>query len=123
MIDIAGTGFTAMDRVYANSKKAFEALGGTCGNVLLSLAMLNRSVVPLLSLGQDSIGDSLIDEFDRAGADTRYILRRQNVASPILAQQLDTESGQHSFSFICPETNDHLPKYRPIDDAQVENAK
>jgi fructokinase len=122
-VDIAGTGFTALDRVYANDEKAFESLGGSCGNVLVSLAMLERSVVPLLSLGHDAVGSSLVDEFFQAGADTRYITRRQGVSSPVLAQRLDTESGQHSFSFVCPETNEALPRYRAIDDADVDNAK
>jgi fructokinase len=122
-VDIAGTGFTAMDRVYTNNEKVLEALGGSCGNVLLSLAMLERSVVPLLSLGHDAVGNSLIHEFMEAGADTSYITRRQDVASPVLAQRLDLGSRQHSFSFVCPETNEALPRYRPIDEADVDCAK
>jgi fructokinase len=123
MIDVAGTGFTTLDRVYTNNVKTSEALGGSCGNVLISLAMLDRSVVPLLSLGDDQVGSSLIDEFTQAGVDTRYITRRLNFASPILAQELDLESGQHSFSFVCPETNQALPRYQPVLDEDVEVAK
>jgi fructokinase len=122
-VDIAGTGFTALDRVYAKKTKVFEALGGSCGNVLVSLAMLDRTVFPLLLLGHDLVGKSLIDEFVSAGADTRYITRRDDIASPILAQWLDEDSGQHSFSFICPETNKALPRYRPIEEADVDGAK
>src|SRR5260370_29273212 len=85
--------------------------------------MLERSVVPLVSLGHDSVGCSLVDEFEKAGADTRYITRRQGIASPILAQRLDMNSGQHSFSFVCPETNELLPGYRAIDDADVDHAQ
>lgn len=123
MVDVAGTGFTTLDRVYTNNVKTSEALGGSCGNVLISLAMLDRSVVPLLSLGDDLVGSYLIDELIQAGADTRYITRRMNFASPILAQQLDLESGQHSFSFVCPETNEALPRYQPVLDEDVEVAK
>ncbi len=122
-VDIAGTGFTTLDRVYTNNKKAFEALGGSCGNVLVSLAMLDRSVVPLLSLGHDAVGSSLIHEFLSAGANTRYITQRQDVASPVLAQRLDVDSSQHSFSFVCPETNEVLPRYHAIDEADVDDAK
>lgn len=123
MIDIAGTGYTTLDRVYANNVKAFESLGGSCGNVLVSLAMLERSVVPLLSLGDDPVGSSLIEEFTQAGADTRFITRRSTSSSPILAQKLDLDSGQHSFSFVCPETNEVLPRYSPIRDEDIELAK
>ncbi len=116
-VDVAGTGFAVLDRVYADDYMSFEALGGSCGNVLVSLAMLDRSVVPLLTLGHDEVGDSLVDEFVRAGAETGYIFRRHDIASPVLAQRLDTMSGQHWFSFICPETEEELPRYRPIEKA------
>jgi fructokinase len=122
-VDIAGTGLAVLDRVYPKHQKSFEALGGSCGNVLVSLAMLERSVFPLLALGDDEVGNSLVDEFVRAGADTRYISRRYGMSSPILAQRLDTDSGQHSFSFICPETKKNLPQYFSVDEAEVEGAR
>jgi fructokinase len=122
-VDVAGTGFAVLDRVYAKREKAFEALGGSCGNVLVSLAMLQRSVFPLLAFGDDAIGNSLVDEFVRAGADTRYISRRYGMSSPVLAQWLDPDAGQHSFSFICPETEKDLPRYCSVDEFEVEGAK
>jgi fructokinase len=122
-VDVAGTGFAALDRVYAKREKAFEALGGSCGNVLVSLAMLQRSVLPLLALGDDAVGNSLVDEFVRAGADTRYISRRYGMSSPVVAQWLDPDVGQHSFSFICPETEKDLPRYCAVDELEVEGAK
>src|ERR1700732_4917235 len=88
-VDVAGTGFAVLDRVYAKREKAFESLGGSCGNVLVSLAMLERTVFPLLALGDDAVGNSMVDEFVRAGADTRYISRRYGMLSPVLAQWLD----------------------------------
>lgn len=121
-IDVAGTGFAVLDRIYADDRDPIEALGGSCGNVLISLAMLKRAVAPLLVLGKDRVGRSLIDEFAEAGADTRYIYCRDDVESPILAQHLDTTSGQHSFSFICPETARPLPQYKPIESSEVRLA-
>ncbi len=122
-VDVAGTGFAVLDRVYAKREKAFEALGGSCGNVLVSLAMLQRSVFPLLALGDDAVGNSLVDEFVRAGADTRYISRRYGMSSPVVAQWLDPDVGQHSFSFICPDTEKDLPRYCAVDELEVEGAK
>ena len=90
---MAGTGFTVMDRIYADGDLTDEALGGSCGNVLVSLAMLHRHVAPVLALGDDDTGGRLVDEFTRAGAMVRYIARRKDVRSPILAQELDTRSG------------------------------
>jgi len=122
-IDVAGTGFTVLDRVYENDRQPFESLGGSCGNVLVSLAMLDRKVAPVLALGRDSVGDQIVNEFEAAGADTRFISRRHDRLSPILAQSLNTEIGQHSFSFTCPETNEEYPRYAPIEDYEVSRAE
>src|SRR6202165_1965811 len=115
-VAVTGTGFAVLYRVYSNREKAFEALGGSCGNVLVSLAMLQRSVFPLLALGDDAVGSSLIDELVRAGAESRYISVRFVILSPVLAQFLDTDAGQHSFSFICPETEKEFPRYCSVDE-------
>jgi len=82
----------------------------------------SRSVTPVLTLGRDWAGDYLVREFADAGADTRYISRRADVASPILAQRLNLESGHHWFSFICPETKAELPRYTSIEAADVSHA-
>jgi fructokinase len=121
-VDVAGTGFTVLDRVYADGDLADEALGGSCGNVLVSLAMLHRHVAPVLALGDDDAGGRLIDEFLQAGATIQYITRRADVRSPVLAQELNTASGQHEFSFICPETREELPRYQPIGEPELASA-
>ncbi len=120
--DVAGTGFTVLDRVYSDGSLTDETLGGSCGNVLISLAMLRRNVAPVLALGDDEAGGRLIKEFYHAGATTRFISRRRGVRSPILAQQLDTISAQHEFSFVCPETHNKLPRYRSIDESELRSA-
>jgi len=122
-IDVVGTGFTVLDRIYADDHNvAAEELGGSCGNVLLSLAMLSRQVAPVLSLGMDDVGGRLVGEFSVAGAETRFISRRDDRTSPILTQYLDTTSGRHWFSFTCPETDEELPRFEPIDSEEVERA-
>lgn len=118
-VDVAGTGFTVLDRVYADGDLADEALGGSCGNVLVSLAMLSRHVAPVLVLGDDATGERLVDEFMQAGATIRYITRRTDLRSPVLAQELDTTSGLHDFSFVCPETREDLPRYQPISETEL----
>lgn len=118
-VDVAGTGFTVLDRIYANGDLADEALGGSCGNVLVSLAMLHRHVAPVLALGDDDTGNRLIGEFTQAGATIRYITRRADLRSPVLAQELDTTSGRHDFSFVCPETLEDLPRYQPISEVEL----
>lgn len=124
MIDVAGTGFTVLDRIYVGIENVVsEELGGSCGNVLLSLAMLNRHVAPVLNLGDDEVGERLTGEFRGAGAITRYIRRHGHTRSPVLAQHLDTESGTHFFAFTCPTTHEALPRYEPIGQVDVEDAR
>ncbi|RYG89164.1 MAG: hypothetical protein EON59_01910 [Alphaproteobacteria bacterium] len=122
-VDVAGTGFTVLDRVYSDSEPRFQALGGSCGNVLISLAMLDRRVAPVLSLGEDSVGDDLVSEFAEAGALTTWIFQHAGRQSPVLAQLLDSQSGQHSFSFVCPETDAQYPPYSPIERDEAQRAE
>lgn len=118
-VDVAGTGFAVLDRVYADGGLTDEALGGSCGNVLVSLAMLHRHVAPVLALGDDDTGNRLIGEFMQAGATIRYITLRADLRSPVLAQELDTASGRHDFSFVCPETLEDLPRYQSISETEL----
>lgn len=121
-IDVAGTGFTVLDRIFENGSLGDQALGGSCGNVLISLAMLHRSVAPVLALGDDPVGARLVYEFAKAGAITDYINRRSDMRSPMLNQLLDTLLGRHEFSSICHETNTELPSYQTIDQLELELA-
>lgn len=121
-IDVAGTGFTVLDRIFENGVLENEALGGSCGNVLVSLAMLQRCVAPVLALGDDQIGERLVSEFAQAGAITDYISRRSDMRSPMLNQLLDTLLGEHKFSSICHETNSQHPGYEAIDQLELQSA-
>jgi fructokinase len=122
-LDVAGTGFTVLDRVYSPDIPTFQTLGGSCGNVLVSLALLERSVAPVLSIGDDPVGHELVSEFEEAGALTDFIFQRRDRASPILAQQMDPASGQHTFSFVCPETDEAYPRYQPIEREEARRAE
>lgn len=120
---IAGTGLTVVDRIYASDlDRPFEALGGSCGNVLLSLAMLGHSVAPMVALGDDEQGRFLFEEFQRAGCETRYVFRRRNVGSPVIVEFVDTATATHTFAWTCPETERSFPRWNSIDDRQVRKA-
>jgi fructokinase len=121
-VDVVGTGFTVLDRIYADGALADEALGGSCGNVLVSLAMLHRHVAPVIALGDDDTGESLVKEFAEAGALIDYITRYNGLRSPIVSQQLDTGKGTHRFSFVCPETHQQLPRYKAISVEDLNSA-
>lgn len=120
--DVAGTGLTVLDRIYSDGDLADEALGGSCGNVLVSLAMLHRNVVPLLMLGDDDEGGRLVAEFVQAGAVVDHIHLKSGTRSPVITQELDTASGHHEFTFVCHETSEELPRYVSIGESEVASA-
>lgn len=121
---VVGTGLVALDRIHVGTTQPlFEELGGSCGNVLISLAMLGRSVAPLLRLGADSIGTRLERELRLAGADTRLIARRREVRSPIIVELIDPASRDHSFSFTCPLSFEAFGTFEPITPSELEPAK
>jgi fructokinase len=117
---VAGTGLTAVDRIYSDDYAApTEALGGSCGNVLLSLAMLGHPVFPVVNLGDDDYGRFLFDEFERAGCETRYVSRAHTGSSPVIVEIVDTVNASHRFTSTCPQTLVRFPKWRSIDHHHV----
>lgn len=120
---VAGTGLAAVDRIYADDYAApTEALGGSCGNVLLSLAMLGHTVFPVVNLGDDDHGRFLFDEFERAGCETRYVWRAETGSSPVIVEIVDTVTATHRFTSTCPQTSVRFPKWRSIDHHHVHRA-
>lgn len=113
-IDVAGSGFTVLDRIYEGTRKTREEMGGSCANVLWSLATLQHHVVPVLRLGEDWAGHCLRQSFMDVGADTTFIKMRDDVQTPLLAQLLDRALGEHHFSSTCPETHNRFPRYSAI---------
>lgn len=120
---VAGTGLAVVDRIYADGAPVpTEALGGSCGNVLLSLAMLGHSVFPVVNLGDDDHGRFMFDEFTRAGCETRYVSCADSGSSPVIVEIVDTLTATHHFTSTCPETFVRFPKWRSIDDEHVRSA-
>jgi len=120
---VAGTGLTAVDRIYSTDLAApVQALGGSCGNILVSLAMLGHPVSPMVTLGDDDHGRYLFDEFAKAGCETRYVSRSGSCGSPVIVEIVDPKNATHRFTSTCPETAHSFPKWQSIDDQQVRRA-
>lgn len=121
---VVGTGFVALDRIHVGTTRPlFEELGGSCGNVLISLAMLGRPVVPLLLLGMDPVGARLEHDLRLAGADTRHVARLPEVCSPVVVELLDPASGDHQFSFASPASTDRFGAFEPITRRELDPAR
>lgn len=121
---VVGTGLVVLDRIHVDANAPlFEELGGSCGNVLISLAMLGRSVIPILRLGADSVGIRLERDLRLAGANTSMVSRRRDVTSPVIVEQLNLDSSDHSFSFVCPSSYERFGSYQPITFDELEPAR
>jgi fructokinase len=121
---VAGTGLTVLDVIYPDDlDQPLKALGGSCGNVLISLAMLGHSVAPVISIGADSHGDFLVEAFRRAGCETRFVFRASIEGSPVIIEHIDVGRAQHSFSSNSPHTDQSFPRWRSIDENQVRTAR
>lgn len=120
---VAGTGFATLDRIYAPPLiRPVEALGGSCANVLVSLAMLGHRATPILRLGADANGTFLVDEMRRAGCVTSFVFQAVGEESPVTIEYVDVRHAQHSFSSTCPETFRHLPTYTPLAESNADHA-
>ncbi len=121
---VTGTGLTTVDRIYSDdSPLPVQALGGSCGNVLLSLAMLGHPVFPMLKLGDDDHGRFLFEEFAKAGCETQHIWRAETGRSPVIVEIVDTSTATHRFTSTCPETSTRFPKWQSIDYCHVYQAE
>jgi fructokinase len=120
---VAGTGMTAVDRIYSTDRAVpLQALGGSCGNVLLSLAMLGHPVSPMVTLGDDEHGRFLFQEFAKAGCETSHVSRGGSGGSPVIVEIVDSKNATHRFTSTCPETARSFPRWQSIDDGQVRRA-
>ena len=121
---VVGTGLVALDRIHVGTADPlFEELGGSCGNVLISLAMLGRSVAPLLRLGCDPVGRRLERDLKAAGADTSLVSHHRAVRSPVIVELLDPATNDHSFSFTCQRSSVEFAGYQPITRLELEPAR
>lgn len=121
---VVGTGLVALDRIHVDEQEPlFEELGGSCGNVLISLAMLGRSVTPLLRLGTDPVGERLERDLRLAGADTKLVWLDEEIRTPVIVEMLDLASSDHSFSFVCPHSLERFSSFEPITLRELEPAR
>lgn len=124
---VSGTGFAALDLIFPWSNRQdesgaehFSAAGGTCANVLLTLAQLGLHVSFLSRLGRDPAGMNISDSFRQAGVDVNAIFHDDTISSPIILQYLgspEREGDDHWFSRHYQGR--HLPGYTGITRDQV----
>lgn len=111
-----GTGFIALD-IIEGKTHTFNAVGGSCGNVMKILAWLGWSSLPSGRIGKDAAGDYIVEEYKQLGLNTDNLIRDERVFTPIVIQRYrETANGDrtHRFSLSCPDCGGWLPRFRPM---------
>ena len=114
---IVGTGLVALDVVFGGDCASAEtALGGSAGNVLAILGHLGWHAVPVAQLGKDAAAVRIASEFSKLGADTRFLMQSQKLATPVVYQLPGGTGHSHEFSFRCPICGRKRGFVSPTDD-------
>lgn len=117
---IVGTGLVALDVVFGGDCASAEmALGGSAGNVLAILGHLGWHAVPVAQLGKDAAATRIANEFSKLGADTRFLLQSQKLATPVVYQFPGGSGHSHEFSFRCPICGRKRGFVSPSDDVEA----
>ncbi len=113
---VMGSGFIALDIVHGRDGM-FPATGGSCGNVLMTLAWLGWTSTPVARLGMDTAGDFVVGDMKATGVNLQFVQQAQSVPTPIVIQRFVEDangSRRHRFSLVCPECGAWLPRYRSV---------
>lgn len=116
---VVGTGLIALDVVLDERTETPPRLwtGGTCGNVLSTLAFLGWRSVPVSRLARDAASRLIIRDLKRWGAELDFVSLAPTTPGPIVVHRIRQNSAGepfHSFSLNCPDCGRRLPSYRPV---------
>lgn len=99
---VVGCGLVALDVVLDGALAVHHTgVGGTVGNVMSILASLGWRSIPVVNVGNDQAGISVIEELTALGVDVSRIGVERHLETPVVYQR-PAGSGHHSFSFTCP---------------------
>lgn len=86
----------------SGAQLAYTGIGGSTGNVLSILAFLGWESLPLVNLGRDHVGVTILREFTRLGANMSHVRLDRGLTSPLLYQFAGEPSEAPRYSFACP---------------------
>lgn len=116
---VVGAGLITLDIVLGTERPRraiAHVAGGTCGNVLSTLAYLGWRAEPIARLGSDRAADAIVDDLRHNGVAIDSIHRQLDAETTRIAQELiQTRSDElrHRFLFSCPSCGAKFPRHRP----------
>ena len=122
---IVGTGLIALDLVMSadHSVPVHAWAGGTCGNVLVILALLGWDAFPVARLNKDAASQRVRADLKKWGVQLEFVSCGPTTDTPIIIQHI-LRSGdgapRHRFSWSCPHCGSWLPSFKPVTIKAVE---
>ena len=96
--------------------------GGAPGNYLAALAAYGMKTAFICKVGDDAFGEKLIGTMQKAGIETKGVIRDGSAFTTLAFVTLD-ESGNRSFSFARKPGADTLLRFDEIDLSLIEEAR
>jgi fructokinase len=121
-----GAGLVALDVIVNGSpdSPAFLSAGGSCANVLTSLAYLGWDVAPVARLKKDRASRELVKDLEAWNVDQQFISRESDGSTPIIIHRVYKDkvgNPKHRFEFRDPDLGSWLPQYKPVLASYIEN--
>ena len=109
-----GTGFIALDIIYADKQAPNFLAGGSCGNVLTILSYMGWNAYPIARLGNDVEGRRIIQDMKRWNVRTKFIEVEAGSNSPRVIERIFAgKNPRHRFYMKCEHGN-WLPSRKPF---------
>ena len=125
---VFGTGLIALDLVIGPDPDApvRSWAGGTCGNVLSSLAYLGWDAYPIARMNNDVASERVRADMMRWGVHLDWANCAPTAHTPIIVQQIRRRKDgrpDHRFSWSCPHCGKWLPPFKAITVDAAEKIK
>ena len=120
-----GSGLVTLDIIFDDQSpdEYLVGSGGSCGNVMSILSFLGWTAYPVTRLGQDPAARIVLDDLERFGVCTKFMMQEERVDTPSIIEGLrNLRNGRraHSYRLRCPNCGNYLLRYRAISSEMTE---
>jgi fructokinase len=113
-----GSGLMALDVVASGDLRKPPRLwaGGSCGNVMIILAILGWKTFPVARLGRDAAAAKIATDLARFDVAPDFVRFDEKIETPVIIEQIEEKAGVafQRFRTTCPRCGKRLPWYRAV---------
>ena len=106
MKKVIGIGETILDILFKDNQPMKAVPGGSVFNSIISLGRMGANVIFVSEVGNDRVGDIVVDSLVNSGVDASYIYRYDDAKSPVSLAFLDKNNdAEYIFHKGAPTTH------------------